>query len=88
MGYLNFEFYFRGDLRKICNLQTNCLSVFDQFVKLALKGLTYLNCRRLVRRPTTVFPKKLNDFHLALTNVDIGYVPSEFNSVELHIGFA
>ena len=27
------------------NLPTNCLSVFDHFAKLALKGLTYVNIK-------------------------------------------
>ena len=38
--------YFQGNIRAIvclfpiCNLPANCWSVFDHFVKLALKGLT------------------------------------------------
>ena len=33
----------------VCNLPTNCLSVFDHFVKLALKGLTHKKMKNLKR---------------------------------------
>ena len=34
--------------QKICNLLTNCLSVFDHFVGLALKGLIGLLSLRVI----------------------------------------
>ena len=46
----------------VCNLATNCLSVFDHFVGLALKGLKFLTATSThFHKVVSLFPKEKNN---------------------------